>query len=114
LALSRQKQGLTIRQALGSKIGIVISLEGLAMVYQALGEAEKAGRLWGASHGIREAIGSPLPPSERTRYKREIEMVRTQLDDEAFDRAWAEGHAMTTEQAVGYALEANSQEAPNG
>ncbi|HMA36071.1 MAG TPA: tetratricopeptide repeat protein, partial [Chloroflexia bacterium] len=100
LALARQRESLAIRQALGAKLGIAWSLEGLAMLYLGLGRAEKAARLWGASQALREAIGAPVPPKEHTRYKREMDMVRTQLGDEAFDRVCAAGRAMTSDEAV--------------
>jgi predicted ATPase/DNA-binding SARP family transcriptional activator len=105
LALARQRESLAIRQALGAKLGIAWSLEGLAMLYRALGRAEPAARLWGASQALREAIGAPVPPKEQTRYKREMDRVRTQLGAEAFDRACTAGRAMTSDQAVAYALE---------
>jgi predicted ATPase len=105
LALSRQRESLAIRQALGAKLGIAWSLEGLAILYLALDRAEKAARLWGASQAMREAIGAPLPPKEHARYQRELEIVRAQLGDEGFQRAYDEGRSMTSEQAVAYATE---------
>jgi predicted ATPase/DNA-binding SARP family transcriptional activator len=105
VALARQRESLALRQALGAKLGIAWSLEGLAMLYLALGRAAQAARLWGASQAMREAIGAPVPPKEQTRYKREMDRVRAQLGAEAFDRAWAEGRAMTNDQAVAYALD---------
>jgi len=104
LALARQRERLAIRQELGAKLGIAWSLEGLAIVYLGLGSAETAACLWGASQALREAIGAPVPPKEHTRYKREMVMVRTQLGEEAFDRACAAGRAMTSDRAVAYAI----------
>ena len=54
-----------------------------------------------------------MPPSERTRYEREMEMVRTELGiselpderGQAFERACAKGHATTSEQVVNCVLE---------
>lgn len=105
LALSRQRESLAIRQELGAKLGIAYSLEGLAMLYRGLGRAEKAARLWGAAQTMRESIGAPIPPKERTRYKREMDMVRTQLGEVGFQYAFTEGRSMTSEQAVIDALE---------
>jgi hypothetical protein len=36
-----------------------------------------------------------------------LEMARSVLGEDSFARAWAEGQAMTLEQAVAYALEAD-------
>jgi tetratricopeptide (TPR) repeat protein len=105
LALSRDLESLAIRQQIGAKLGIVFSLEGLAMVYRGLSRPEKAARLWGAAQVMRESVGAPVPPNERTRYRREMDMVRAQLGEYGFQRAYAEGHSMTGEQAVAYVFE---------
>lgn len=44
------------------------------------------------------------PPSERVGYERLMAEARTHLDDPAFAAAWAEGEALTLEQAVALAL----------
>lgn len=75
------------------------------MVYRALDKPELAANLWGAANALRDAMGAPVPPNEHARYKREMELVRTQLGEEGFERAYAEGSSMTTEQAVEYAFE---------
>jgi hypothetical protein len=54
---------------------------------------------------LRNTMGAPVPPNEHARYKREMELVRTQLGEEGCERAYAEGRSMTTEQAVDYAFE---------
>jgi len=41
----------------------------------------------------------------RSLYERTAAAVRSQLGESAFEEAWAEGQAMTFEQAVAYALE---------
>ena len=105
LAFARHRESLSIRQALGAKLGIVYSLEGLAMLYRGLGRTEKAGHLWGATRAMRESLGAPLPPNERIRYTREMEMVCNLLGQEAWNRACAEGRSMTNEQSVAYALD---------
>jgi hypothetical protein len=64
----------------------------------------RAARLFGAGEALRERIGTPLPPSQRGQYDLLVESIRAQLDTVAFEKAWAEGHAMTLEQAVAYAL----------
>jgi DNA-binding NarL/FixJ family response regulator len=41
-----------------------------------------------------------LEPLERAEYERTVENVRTELGEEAFTAAWAEGRTMTPEQAL--------------
>ena len=59
-----------------------------------------AARLWGAAEVLRETIGIPLPPVERTAYERSVANARTLLGEEAFAAAWADGRTMTPEQAI--------------
>ena len=44
-------------------------------------------------------IKSPVPPSERSEYERQIAAVRAELGAPCFRAAWAEGHRMTPQQA---------------
>jgi predicted ATPase/DNA-binding SARP family transcriptional activator len=105
LALARDRESLAIRRTLGAKRGFVYSLEGLAMVYRALGRPELAARLWGAAQALRDTVGSPTPPNEQARYRREMDMLRAQLGDDGFERSYTRGRNMQVEQAVAEALD---------
>jgi hypothetical protein len=58
----------------------------------------------GAAEALRETIGLPLAPVDRAAYERNVAAVRAQFDAASFAAAWAEGRAMTLEQAIAYAL----------
>jgi hypothetical protein len=45
------------------------------------------------------------PQAARTAYAHTVATVRAQLPEAAFDAAWAEGRAMTLEQAIAEALD---------
>jgi tetratricopeptide (TPR) repeat protein len=106
-------ESLTLRREAGAKRGIAESLEGLAGVLAAAQDqpavAEKAARLLGAAEAVRETIGAPLPPVERSDHDRHVAAVHARLSEEAFAAAWAKGRAMTLEQAIVYVQE----ETPN-
>ncbi|MFQ5796796.1 MAG: BTAD domain-containing putative transcriptional regulator, partial [Candidatus Bipolaricaulia bacterium] len=107
-AVALFKEALALYREVGYKPGSTESLEGLAGVAGANGQPERAARLFGAAEALREAIGFPLPPSYRADYyDRNVAAVRTKLGEEAFAMAWAEGRAMTLEQAIAYALKKN-------
>ena len=74
-------------------------------------EPERAARLWGAAERLRQAIGCRTAPAARATYERAMAVVRAQLGDDAFAAAWAEGQAMTLEQAIAEALD-DAAEAP--
>jgi non-specific serine/threonine protein kinase len=85
---------------------IQLALFGLANVASRRGQSAGAARLWGASEAAREAFGMRLSPMIRAvaGYEDNLSAARSQLDEAAFEEAWAEGKAMTTEQAIEYAL----------
>jgi len=76
-----------------------MSLIALAKVMAAEGQPEQAACLFGAA----EPHINPrteLDPFERMDYERVVEGVRARLDEQSFAAAWAEGRAMTPEQAL--------------
>jgi DNA-binding CsgD family transcriptional regulator/tetratricopeptide (TPR) repeat protein len=76
-----------------------------AVLAGAQGLAARSARLWGAAEALREAIGAGLVPVESYYYGPYIAAARAQLDEPSWTAAWAEGRAMTPEQAVEYALD---------
>ena len=95
------EQSLTTATRGIDDMGLVAScLEGLAAVVAAQGELTWAARLWGAAEVHREVIGAPLPPVDHAAYQDSIAAARSQLGDKTFAAAWAEGRAMTPEQAL--------------
>ena len=94
---------------LADRRGMAECLEALAAIAFTSGRSEPGARLCGHAAGLRDEIGSPLPPWERLRYDRRIASARASFgNDTAFDLAWQEGHAMTLEQAIEYALQEQS------
>ena len=51
------------------------------------------------------ALGYPIQPSERGRFDRWMATARQDLSDEAAAAAWAEGAALSADQALDYAAE---------
>ena len=84
---------------------IAAALIGLARVAEASGRPERSARLLGAAHALLEAIGARLGVVHRTEQERCEAAVRAHLGAAALAAAWAEGQAMTLEQASNFALE---------
>ena len=57
-----------------------------------------------AAEALREASNSPMTPQEHIEYANEVASLRAGMDEKAFVALWAEGRAMTMEQAIEYAL----------
>ena len=66
--------------------------------------ARRVARLVGAAQRLREGVFDLWLPVVITPYERAVAAACTQLDEATFDAAWAEGRAMTRDQAIAYAL----------
>jgi len=97
-------ESLVLFRGLGSKSGIAACFEQMAIAAAAQGNFERSTRLFGAEEALREAIAVPLTPIERAEHDHAITATRSELGAKAFAAAWAEGRAMTLEQAIDYAL----------
>jgi tetratricopeptide (TPR) repeat protein len=108
------RESLRLGLEIDHKQIILYSFFGLACVATGQELPARAARLWGVAEGMSEAHGIVVSPIVRfhTRYEDCLTIARSQLDEEAFAAAWAEGRAMALEQAVAYALEGEST-APN-
>ena len=97
------QQGLNLwqdMQRVDNGLGIVRGLAGMAEVAAAQGQAERAGRLFGAADRL-----LPVASLYRDDLNRRVAEARTHLDVAAFTTGWTTGQAMTQEQAVTDALQ---------
>jgi tetratricopeptide (TPR) repeat protein len=92
---------------IGHREGISWCLAGLAWAAGGLGQPVRAARLYGATAGLRAGIGigQSGAPAEGLLYEASVASVRAQLNQEIFATVWAEGRAMTLEQAIAAALD---------
>jgi non-specific serine/threonine protein kinase len=103
-------ESLQIKRELGDRQGIAMSLEHVGAVLAATTSV----RVLGAAERLREEIGSPMFPYQRTQYDRRVAAAREAIsDDAAFDRAWQEGRALTLEQAIELVLEETAAQPPS-
>jgi predicted ATPase/class 3 adenylate cyclase len=79
-------------------------VENFASLIAAEGRYAPAARLLGSADAYRRAAGVPLPFAHRSDYDRPLAAIRGGLNEDAFAAAWAEGRAMTLEQAIEHAL----------
>jgi non-specific serine/threonine protein kinase len=101
------KQALAIYRTEIRKPGVGRCLAGLADVAQRRGQPTRAARLLAAAEPLSSDDEAPWERIERERLTGGI---RSQMDESEFAAAWAEGQAMTMEQAVAYALSDDSPE----
>src|SRR5262249_14319975 len=94
---TRHDQGLSVRFT-------SLCLAGVAEVAAAMGQPERAAHLLGAAEAALKATDADLWPAERTDYERSATAVREAMSEETFAASWAEGHALSLEQAIHLAL----------
>jgi DNA-binding CsgD family transcriptional regulator len=78
-------------------------LEVLADLAGETGSAREAARLFGAAHAIRQHIGEVRFKIYDGGYEASVAALRDALGEKDFDTAWAEGAALSTEEAIAYA-----------
>jgi non-specific serine/threonine protein kinase len=93
-------ESLRIKWRMRIHVGVPWTLAGMAGAAAAQGMAERAARLYSAAAAGRERIGNDLPPD----FDEAVAALREVMPDDAFAAAWAEGAALTLEEAVDYAL----------
>ncbi len=99
-------EGLTIFAAAGDVSAIVIFLDNAASLAKTKGETTRAIRLAGAAARYQQATGAALAEIINVNEGRTWEEIVTTPEEK---QAWAEGQAMSIEQAVDYALAASER-----
>ena len=73
------------------------------------GQSARAAILFGAQDVISAKLMNVIPLPEREAYQEALSAVRVQLSAEEFAAGWEKGKAMTTAQAIRYALDGPHQ-----
>jgi hypothetical protein len=80
------------------------SLEDLAVLAGREQKAERAIRLLGVGEACCETLGARPPVADPQEYDRTVAEGRAVLGDATFAAVWAEGRALSLQQAIDYAL----------
>ncbi|MFN2462752.1 MAG: AAA family ATPase [Candidatus Dormibacteria bacterium] len=102
---ARHREALSMAAKLGYRQEIASSLDGLAAIVGEQGEGARAGRLFGAAAALNEALGAVIWPHVRATHEQSLAACRALVDADTWAAAWAEGEAMTQDQAIAYALD---------
>ncbi|MCA1552996.1 MAG: tetratricopeptide repeat protein [Chloroflexi bacterium] len=103
------RETLASDQAARDKDVMCYGLEVFAALAAAQRQPVRAAQLFGASEQLGESLGIAhnklYGPADAKEHERNVAIARAQLDEATFNAAWAEGHALTLEQAMALALE---------
>jgi predicted ATPase/class 3 adenylate cyclase len=103
-ALELYRQSILAWQELGHRVSLAHEFECLAFIARAQSQLQRAACLFGAAEILREHLTAPMTANERIEYDQNVSALGAQMHESAFATAWAEGRAMSVEQAVEFAL----------
>ena len=98
-------QTLLYWQDLGSRAAIANQFECFAFIAVAEEDPQRAAKLLGAAEAWRDKIQAAMTDQERVEYDQSMAQLRAMPAETEFNVLWAEGRAMTMEQAIQFALD---------
>ena len=104
-AIAMYRETILEWKRLGHRAAVANQLECFAFIAKAHEQTERAIKLLGAAEGLREIIKIPMSEVEQVEYVREVADLKTNMGETEFTSLWAEGRALTMEQAIRLALE---------
>jgi predicted ATPase/DNA-binding SARP family transcriptional activator/DNA-binding CsgD family transcriptional regulator len=111
-AVALHKEGLALCKDQDDRTNATAYFEGLACEAATAGEARRTAALFGKAQALREAANFQLLTGEREMHEPYIRVARSRLDEASWEAAFAEGRAMTFEDAIDYALSAEDLSSP--
>jgi predicted ATPase/class 3 adenylate cyclase/DNA-binding CsgD family transcriptional regulator len=97
------RQALACAAEVQAHVGIPDILECLATLSGVAGRHREAARLFGAAEAIRRRMGVVRFKVWSAAFETSVAALQIALGDNEFDSAWAEGAALSTEEAIAYA-----------
>ncbi len=94
------ERGLSRAIQAHSRLYTAMGLEELGKVAAIQCESIWAAQLFGAAEALREKLGAPKPPIERSEHEVLIAAVRAALGEASFQDTWARGRSMEPAQAL--------------
>jgi len=107
-AASQYRESLIMGREVRNKATMTICLAGLGAIAAAQGKFERAAHLAGVVDPLRDKVGVRLWHALHVLYDRYMGIAREQSGDANWARMYAQGQAMSLEQAIDYALAVES------
>lgn len=104
-ATALERESVRANHSFEDRLGVALGLEALATIAVTVGRPERAARLFGAAHVVRQATGTPLSGFGllTAQHERHVARVRRTLGARGFSHAFGEGTKMTLRQAARFA-----------
>ena len=94
---------LSTSAEVGAYLGVPDILDILAGLAGDADSHREAARLFGAADGIRQRTGEVRWRIHQSEYEESVARLRNTMDEADFEAAWAEGAALSTDDAIAYA-----------
>ncbi|HVN55134.1 MAG TPA: adenylate/guanylate cyclase domain-containing protein [Anaerolineaceae bacterium] len=104
-AYREYRKTILLWKELGHLPAVAHQLECFAFLARHAGQPLRALRLLGAAEALRETVNSSRTDYEQVEYETELELLRPQVDEQAWEIAWSAGRKMSVDEAVAIALE---------
>src|SRR5579872_3716207 len=104
-AWTSYEESFPVLHEAGSRVQNAECLESAAVLLNSEGELQHATRLFGAASAIRESLATPATRFDQARNEAVLTNMRRALGEHVFDEVWAQGQALTLEQAIESVLE---------
>jgi predicted ATPase/DNA-binding SARP family transcriptional activator len=105
-AYTLYEQALASYYQVADKWALAWCIEALISLTVVQGKFAQAAQWMGGVNALREAIHSPIAPSNRVDYEKSVAAAMSALGKEAFDAAWKTGQGMSWERVVESAIAA--------
>jgi DNA-binding CsgD family transcriptional regulator len=105
LAYRLFQESLAVWDEVDDTTSIAICLEAMAGTICSLGMPQQAARLLGAAEALRERISYPVPRGALPTYQQTIAGIQSSLSMLQFATGWAEGRALSPDEAIALAGE---------
>jgi tetratricopeptide (TPR) repeat protein len=93
-------EALHIQHEIGDRLSLAYTLESIAAAAQLQGSSEAALRFFAAAEALRETLGAPLPPLEKTSNDKLVQEVRIALGPERFIALWTAAKTTPLEKLI--------------
>ena len=105
LAEVQARAGAATKHVIDDRSGLQLLLETLAWMAAEGGVHARAAVVLGSAEHVRKASGLEIPDAQRQQHERSIALALEALGQRTYDESYERGLAMTTEDAVAFAVE---------
>ena len=106
-ALEYYRETIIAFRDIGQTGAVAHQLECFGFIALAQNQNERALQLFAVADVLREKRGTPMTPDEQNYFDKQLKGLREKMDSKVYESIWSIGYAMSVDQAIQIAVEAN-------